>query len=350
MTARRHHYIPQFLLRNFASRRQSQKRWVIQFTRESEPREISTRDAAVARDFYGVGDDTLERALSAHESEHAVVVAKVLGGEDPQRFGEALGSMIRLLAYRSRMFREGFLEGASGALREIASTATRENISNFVEQNFERVLEDMRCKMPGLPPEQQQVLQPVLSEPALVAELKRQFARHCRTRRGAEGLASVIRQVLEGVDLATVVPKSHNESMSRSLPRGLALTKSGGVYWSVLRARSNSVILGDNVAIAFPSEGSPGHLSKHNTAWSEIYAPIAHDTILVASRTDDPPGRGLNEINAAAAGTSQRCFFASCDGTAWRDLASRIGAEGPLLSEEDVKRASQGVWDASISS
>lgn len=350
MTARRHHYIPQFLLRNFASRRQSQKRWIIQFTRESEPREISTRDAGVARDFYGEGDDTLERALSAHESEHAIVVAKVLRGEDPQHFDETLGSMVRLLAYRSRMFREGFLQGASGALHEIASTATREKISKYVERNFEMLVEEMRSKAPALPLEHQQVLQIVLSEPAFVAELKRQAVQHYQTRRGAAGMAKVIRQVFEGVDLDAFVPKSHNEGIDRSLRGGLALTKSGEVYWSVLRWHSNSVILGDNVVIAFSGEGAPGHLSKHNAAWSEIYAPIAHDTILVASRTDDPPGRGLNDINAAAAGTSQRCFFASCDAAAWRDLASRIGAEGPLLSEEDVKRASQGVWDASISS
>ena len=81
--ARRNHYVPQFLLRRFASKKDGDSHWIWQISRDGAVREISTRHAAVAKDFYGDADTSIEATLSIVEAGYGGALADIDRGIDP---------------------------------------------------------------------------------------------------------------------------------------------------------------------------------------------------------------------------------------------------------------------------
>ena len=73
MSRKRHHYIPRFLLARFASQRQEEKSWVWQISTDRAI-EISTKDAAVSKHFYGQ-DSSIEDGLVPLETGYAATLS-----------------------------------------------------------------------------------------------------------------------------------------------------------------------------------------------------------------------------------------------------------------------------------
>ena len=69
----RHHYIPRFLKKGFASRVENGKVWIWQVSRYRPPIELSTKDSGVEKKFYG-DDDTLESAFGEYEKRFAPAI------------------------------------------------------------------------------------------------------------------------------------------------------------------------------------------------------------------------------------------------------------------------------------
>lgn len=77
---RRNHFIPRFLLNRFASRRKDSKAWIWQISQDGSAVEISTRDAAVATDFYGGPETGVEDAFAEAETEFSRTLAAIERG------------------------------------------------------------------------------------------------------------------------------------------------------------------------------------------------------------------------------------------------------------------------------
>ncbi len=72
---KKHHFLPQFLLRGFASRTKGDEAWVWEFRRGLAPAERPTNEVGGARYFHGDPDLTdLEYKMGDVESEYAPVI------------------------------------------------------------------------------------------------------------------------------------------------------------------------------------------------------------------------------------------------------------------------------------
>lgn len=87
MTKRRHHYVPQFYLRNFADPKTDGKVWIYAWTGE-KLNAASPRDLAVEKDYHtvttheGIKDrHTIEETLGVLENKAAPVIQKILRGD-----------------------------------------------------------------------------------------------------------------------------------------------------------------------------------------------------------------------------------------------------------------------------
>ncbi len=105
MKKRRHHYLPQFYLRNFVGRHPKGKLWV--YTKDAENfRAASPRDLAIEKDYHtlvrrdGVVDrNTIEDTVASLENIAAPVIQKILRGaalsfEDHQIFSVFISQLL----------------------------------------------------------------------------------------------------------------------------------------------------------------------------------------------------------------------------------------------------------------
>jgi hypothetical protein len=74
MASQRHHYIPQFLLKGFASQITKKSHFVFRFAKGSKPHEVNTINVAVARSFHDGLSADLEQRISFRESNYVTAL------------------------------------------------------------------------------------------------------------------------------------------------------------------------------------------------------------------------------------------------------------------------------------
>src|SRR5688572_19177912 len=75
MAGQRHHILPRFLLKGFASRTDGQKAFTWVYRKEGDPFEASTRDVGVEKHFYGkAGETDVDGRITAIETQYANLV------------------------------------------------------------------------------------------------------------------------------------------------------------------------------------------------------------------------------------------------------------------------------------
>lgn len=104
---RRQHFLPQFLLKGFASRSRRDRQYVQVFQKNRTPYETNIINVAVVGDFYGrAAEGGVEDGLRPLESEHAVVLDHIRthGLISDDRL--VLGEFVRQLLVRTRHMRD----------------------------------------------------------------------------------------------------------------------------------------------------------------------------------------------------------------------------------------------------
>ena len=113
MAGKRHHIIPKFLQKGFASREEGETVWTWLYHKKiGKPREISTKDALVSEHFYGKGDQSADDEITEFESAHLtpLVDALRLGKCDVDGARREIAGLIAHLSIRTKLIRKGFEE------------------------------------------------------------------------------------------------------------------------------------------------------------------------------------------------------------------------------------------------
>lgn len=114
MAGIRHHIVPQFLLRGFASRRKGKKVFTWIYRRNSKPFESSIRNIAVSKHFYGKDGETADDTITEQENDLAVLVNHLRDSSGPVNT-DGLPALIIHLITRTKVLRDNF-ESASDAM------------------------------------------------------------------------------------------------------------------------------------------------------------------------------------------------------------------------------------------
>src|ERR687898_3636923 len=93
MASHRHHYIPQFLLKGFASRITKQAHLVFRFAKGSKPHEVNTTNVAVGRSFHDGLSSDLEQRISFRESNYVIALENLRKqNTDTDAFGDQVNA------------------------------------------------------------------------------------------------------------------------------------------------------------------------------------------------------------------------------------------------------------------
>ena len=114
MAGVRHHIVPQFLLRGFASRREGKKAFTWVYRRDSKAFESSIRNIAVSKHFYGQDDTNADDTITGLESDFAVLVNDLRNWSGPIKAAN-LPALIIHLSIRTKGLRDN-MASVSGVM------------------------------------------------------------------------------------------------------------------------------------------------------------------------------------------------------------------------------------------
>lgn len=341
---RRNHFIPRFLLARFASKRDGKKSWVWQVSREGEPQEISTRDAAVATDFYGGRETGIEDAFAEAEGHFARALLSIEGGAPIREHEDTVKQLIWTLAVRTRALRQQFAALAHGLADTLIETSrsSQDMMAQYMRSEF---LSLMEKEFSTLPPEEQTAASAAISAPEAREEILEAIEGLMRSPL-PQLFFDQFRDILQDQGMQRVAEGGQVKGLGRLLGDKKAPDSFSPSYWHLHRVDPHPLILGDSCAFAVRTDGRLGSLlpGNRNVKWETIYLPISPHTALVAARRKPTYLLGPEEINRASAGLSWSHIYSSVLNDAVRTMAAAIGSIAPILSEEEILDLASNSW------
>jgi hypothetical protein len=314
MAGRRHHTLPRFLLKGFASSKRRKHVSVWMYRKGGTHAELNIENVGVEKDFYG-GDQELELYGDFPKLDDRITsvedrFGKLLARLRDQDFDHSpltdplLAGLIAHLCIRSRQFRQSALESMDVMIQQTAEGLSSAEVVNKLAR---RQLENgelkarlmIHLKSKGVPETEaknalDQVMQDRDAILQTVAEAYPQLAASMRTK------MELYRSVLpDGVRAAYITAISKNfDSIGFT-------TFYENHNWFLLDVRS-LLLLGDSGCI-FETDGKRRFriLPDGTDQIKRIYLPISSNRLLIGSATAYRPEVNLAEINKAVA----RCSF-----------------------------------------
>lgn len=343
---KRNHFIPRFLLSRFASRRQGKKTWVWQISQDGNGIEISTRDAAVATDFYGGAETGVEDNFARAEYQYAQALTAIERGEEIENHRDSLRELVWTLAIRTRALRRQFTETVGNLTNQMVESVRSQSAQDALVEHFRvQLLEKFEEESSILTPE-------------LQAAAKHDFERSELHRNMLHALEDLMRSPLphlvfghmrdmmrtQGV-LEKAVEDGQVQGLSRLLEDVRVPSSFSPAQWGLYEVEpSQALILGDACVVAVASEGKVCSLFQSNNTWETLYLPIFPSRVLVAGRHSLGTLWQQEEINRASAELSSSHIYCSETTETTRSLASLIGKKAMFLSEEEISGLVEGSW------
>lgn len=341
------HHVPKMLLKRFASRQKGKSVYVWQFRRDSKrPFEPNILDAGKEVCFYGDPENGIEEDLMSIESEHSRLLDQLLAGESPAQHHQQLRELVWLLVVRTANLRYHFGAIAQAGVDEIAAQAdsplARAAVTEGLHSEFDGQL-DAAIEM--LPPTLASALTHAFAtRPALRDKLRRVMAKQLKHLDIADALRSTLDVMLERTPLADAIKSGHVTAMRKLLDSRLAPDSFNPLQWEVVRVPPHSLILGDGAVVCRGPDGEVGHLLRFGKAWEEVRLPIAHDVVLLGSKSETVTAMSPSELNGASASLAYDAFFASRNSDPEQQLHKRIRTGTAALSSEDVVESVRQLW------
>lgn len=326
---KRHHYIPQYLLRRFASRSVRDRYWVWQFRTGSRPAEVVTRDAAVSTQFHGSSENNIERRLSELEGRQANLLRQLDAGVEPARLASELRDLIWSLAFRTRSLREKFILAAGNfvdELRGLSGDSLRKLIEHELDSRLEEYLKPVLKQVSN---EQRQMVYSMLRDPCNRMELISRCLPGDQVARNQLGeLCKILSPTLR-----PAANNGHVQALDRLLSsEALAPPVFEVSQWEVRRYGSNAVVLGDQVVVGVSQEGVTGVLGQFTAELGCVVLPISHEAVVVgASRGFSTQFLDAEFVNRASSKHAFDTLFASDNRPSVLALHELVGTSRDIL-------------------
>ncbi len=303
-----------------------------QFRAGSQPVNVATENAAVSTWFHGDPETGVEDAFMAVEGEQGALLQALDGGAPLQEHVPALQEFVWLMGCRTRSLRQRFVEAAEVAL-SVFEEADDATLLGALERKWQQ--------------EADQLIDERLSQvdPRLVAELT---ARLPQFREHLTALCfALLPSALGGVEkliaqARRAFPGAAKDGHVRALGLLLAARVPGPMRefteWTIEHDPSNSLVLGDGVAICQCASGEVGGVSFVGRDGAAVYTPISSSQLLVGRKvTQHPPKLSMDEVNTHSAKTALDTLFATEDSVYNRELLSHVGSEASLVPKDELR-------------
>jgi len=340
----RNHYIPRFLLNRFSSRRSGSKYFIWITDAEGRQIEVSTKDAAVSRYFYGSGDSAIEDGLGVAETKYSSAVLQIIDGDSLHAHKDVLRSFVYLMLCRTDNLRKKTGCTVSDLLREMETNFSPEFVLGILEQiPDERFFEAIENELEGYSEDQRKAISVSLGTPAGIENAKKMMAQNL-------SLSGIV------PDFLSAMFEGFGAKVSGAIEvaqiRGLRGVLKGGIpegfdppYWSLIKNTSPLSVIGDCVAIVRSESGEYGNFFGMANNWETVYIPITPEYLLAASKSAEDQSITSKSFDLHSIQLSSKCVFSRC--RLDREFISQefCGKGEGLIGQEDILRIIKSIMD-----
>lgn len=340
----RHHYIPRFLQKGFASRIEEEKVWIWQSSANRPPVEISTKHAGVEKRFYG-NDDELEFAFAEYEQKFAPAIIQVAGGRNPNELSQILSSLVWTQAVRTKAIRESFDNALRSMLGELLDEARSTNlaarISSRTENEFDSMFADIVQKLPH-----DERL--VAEESYKVPKIRLLMIQAARSQLSNGGFTTMLSRLLTAVTDGEMISEMVRAGTLKGLKKMLDLNTTPNAtipkIWKVVKFEDHSIILGDICTFYVSADGRCGGAGRFGEDWMAVCLPISHNSILIGTNGQSEFELSAEVVNFYSASLSADVIFSSRASPTFLSLANKIGTLEPLIDQTEIAELVTQAW------
>lgn len=335
--AARNHFVPQFLLRRFASKKPAKASFVWVFERTGEIEEMSTNRTAWHWDFYGEEANGVETGLRSYESQHARTLLRIDAGNSVQDYQEEMRQLVWMLAVRTRALRRQYAAAVSRLLDHYEAHANTEPARTAASRHIRHILPEVLTNaFAKLPPAYGKRAQELLVNPERYKALENTLAAQI----DALDMQSFMMWVRQATNLGGKLARSAATGQITALEQFLKAPQPPASFspalWHVERRPKGTFVLGDSCVFATDKNGNASALLAHMRDWQGIYLPISDQSVLIASRRDGIELMSDEDINRASVRLSDQAFYA-CRRTAREEMyVEEIGRGVPIMTDEEL--------------
>ena len=334
-------------LKQFASRSEANndKYFIWQFSKSLPPVEISTKDAAVGKNFYG-DTEQLKSAFNVLETSASEALHRINSGEDLVHFYDVLRKFVWTQSLRTKAIKEQFHSAISAVLVEFSGTAKESKLAERIRDRVIRQFDELVTSDIARQPLSERI---VLEEMMLVPEVRKLALDAALKKMASSDVQAVLTRLITTVGdsgfIGQLVTNGLNNGLLKLLedsnpPEGFAPSQ-----WYLINYHEHALILGDACTMSIDNSGNIGSLQKFGKDWQSVFLPVAHDRLLVGTKDTEAHDIDPNLINWASAGLSQEQFFCSHNSKAFKNLQSAIGSIEPMISADEIQQIAEGAWD-----
>ncbi len=322
MAGTRHHLLPRFLLKGFASRTQEKKVFTWVYRKGVEPRELSTKDVGVEQHFYGRdGEPNADEEITLLENSHYAPLLERLRTKSNQAgvvevYEPLLADFVSHLCTRTKNFRESIYQSTDCCLAAL---------NNFFS-DFNNI-KDFLLKCPTQSEDHRKIKLLISSNITILdnkeTEIKAFF----------QYLLSPIKS-----ELTRLIKESHNNALVKNTTPNMRTDTYKRIRWFLYSFNKPSVILGDSGCL-FEVAGVKNYKIFHDKGEKlrQVFLPIAANKVLIGTVS----GRTKFEkkkLNRGIAKCSQSFFVYSGFSDGMAKLVSLIATESGILSQLELEQ------------
>lgn len=342
MSGRRHHTLPRFLLKGFASniRGKEVKTWL--YRRNGTGFEANTRNVSVETDFYGKEADTdLDSRITKLEEELAPALEQLRTCAIPAEVPDpnVASTLVTHFVLRTRQLRQSVEDLVKGFLPEFKEHLKKDDVlATLLRQELRKdgstregfklllaghgALPDQIDAVMALPDDQMQIV-----SKNLVSEYREQFSELLERELSLH--QSIIPAAMKG---------GYIDSMGRNLEAPDRILRYSTYSWFLLQA-NEPLLLGDSACV-FETTGRRRFkpIDEFGDDVRRIYLPVAHDRLLVGTRSSFPPLIDFRDLNKSIARCSYDFFVSSEAIPEASHLRKAIGLWAGVLNSREAQQ------------
>lgn len=344
MSGRKHHYLPQFIQRPFAYRKQRDQFYVHAHHRTRGRFTPNTSGLGKELDFYGGPDDTsLDDAITRGEDALAETVQAINRGDYVAPADVA--TLVCALAFRTKSMREAIVDMLPPIVEGLRTTlldplrVRRELLASLTDpKEQKRLIYDQIEKASGrLPREQRAKIYATILPRwrTYVADQEAQLVAQ------AWGIAYAVMSRLRD-EASTIANSAFLKALAKdpAMPARANQLASKMEFTCLVASPEEFFILGDCGPFAMFSDGKPRLVTSSFTDGAEIekvFLPVSPSRCVMGSVPNSSPNAGVVDINRFSASLSLEFFVSDRDTDQALDtLRSSIGSLVPIDTEDEI--------------
>lgn len=325
------HFLPQFLMKGFSSRIDSDDAYVWVCRKGGKIFETNTKNIGKETEFYGPeGIETVDQKITDYENKIHLIIDELRSKDHSLEIHDpSIVDFVSHIAIRTRHLREGVADSFESAYRSLVEYLRQPS-------NVIRVAKKMIVREP----------------PAIIQEIEQQMAKMGMSRKQRKSflfkyMEDNIEQLMPMMDILgtfdgqirKAIADGHNKALGkRIIPNWATESFFAGLNWFLLYLKQPDLILGDlGILMRFRTPSLEYRLfPEKGKSLDAVFLPISSQHLIVATSAKTLSETAAEEINSAMARNSKE-FFLGCDKKLVESYKSLIGANNPLISDYEQK-------------